>query len=400
MNEETKTIVLADAVDQANEPGEVYWDLSHRCVSVYTGLGDTLHLGHSLQGVGVNKTGGASSFGKVVYLSGTQGNRPTFDYADASDGAKVVTVGIVTTENGDNEEDSVLTFGEVSGFNTSAWVAGTHLYIAADGTGTLTSTAPSRPNYRILMGTVIVQHAVQGAIFVHPGIDYSDGVTLHELDILTQVTISENLVLPKVPGYGIKVEPDSPTFGFRDLLGEIKILSPGANDPTLAVFRDSIRAFSFSNAVMNEANFHFHIPHDYAPSSDIFIHAHWSQNVIDTGGPAGVPGDVKWQFEVTYAKAHNQAAFSASFTTSVVGTASTTQYQHLLHEVQLSAASPSATQIDSDIIEPDGLIIVRAFRNPVDAADTLNQVPFLHYVDIHYQSTNIATKAKAPDFWT
>lgn len=211
---------------------------------------------------------------------------------------------------------------------------------------------------------------------------------------------SDNIVLPKTSGKGIQVDNASPSFGFRDLLGEIKILAPGANDPTLAVFRDSVRAFSFSNAMMNEVNFHFHIPHDYVPGSDIFIHSHWSQNVVDTGGPAGAPGAVKWSFEVTYAKGHNQAAFPATFTTSVTQTASGTQYQHMLAEVQLSAASPSATQIDSDILEPDGVIIVRAFRDPVDAADTLNQVPFMHYTDIHYQSTNMATKAKAPNFYT
>lgn len=25
---------------------------------------------------------------------------------------------------------------------------------------------------------------------------------------------------------------------------------------------------------------------------------------------------------------------------------------------------------------------------------------FIHYVDIHYQSTNLGTKQKSPDFWT
>jgi hypothetical protein len=219
-------------------------------------------------------------------------------------------------------------------------------------------------------------------------------------DLYAAIDVNGNLLLPKTSGIGIKVDLATPTFGWKDLLGEIKILSPGANDPTLAVFRDSVRAFSFSNAVVNEVHLHYHIPHDYLPGSDIFIHFHWSQNVVDTGGPAGVPGDVKWQAEVTYAKGHNQAAFPASFTTSVVQTASGTQYRHMLAEVQLSAASPSATQIDSDILEPDGLIIVRGFRNPADGADTLNQVPFLHFVDIHYQSTGLATKQKAPDFYT
>jgi hypothetical protein len=268
---------------------------------------------------------------------------------------------------------------------------------------------PSTNDHGVLSGLGDDDHAQYlllngrtGGQVAYGGTGASENLDLNSTSHATKgnIRIYDIPVLSKVSGNGIKVDLSTPTYGFRDLLGEIKILSPGANDPTLAVFRDSVRAFSFSNATMNEANFHFHIPHDYVPGSDIFLHFHWSQNVVDSGGPAGIPGDVKWQAEVTYAKGHDQAAFPASFTTSITDTASGTQYQHMLIEVQLSAASPSATQIDSDILEPDGLIIMRAFRDPTDAADTLNQVPFLHYVDLHYQSTNIATKAKAPDFYS
>ncbi len=246
-------------------------------------------------------------------------------------------------------------------------------------------------------------HATKGLVKLGTASAYdeaNDRLGIGTLTPLEKVAINGNCNLPKTAGNGIKIDIASPSFGFRDILGEVKILSPGANDPTLAVFRDSLRQFSFSNAVMNEAFFTFHIPHDYVPSSDIYLHFHWAQNVVDTGGPAGVPGDVKWQAEVSYAKGHDQAAFPASFVTSLTATASATQYQHMISELQLSAASPSATQIDSDILEPDGVILMRVFRDPTDAADTLDQVPFLHYSDIHYQSTNIATKAKAPDFYT
>lgn len=226
-----------------------------------------------------------------------------------------------------------------------------------------------------------------------------DIVEVSRAQTLSNKKFRDSITMPKTSGQGIQVDVDSPAFGWRDLLGEIKILSPGANDPTLAVFRGNIRAFSFSNAITNEVFFHYHIPHDYVGGSDIFMHFHWSQIVVDSGGTAGAPGDVKWQADVTYAKGHNQAAFGAPVTTSSTQTASTAQYQHMLTEVQLSAASPSGAQIATGVIEPDGLIIARVFRDPTDAADTLNQVPFLHFVDIHYQSTNLATKQKAPNFY-
>jgi len=208
------------------------------------------------------------------------------------------------------------------------------------------------------------------------------------------------IVFPKTSGKGIQVDYAAPGFPFRDLIGEAVVrTTPGGTDPTFAVFRDTLKAYSFSNAVTQEIFSNYHVGHDYAAGTDTFLHVHWAQNVVDSGGAAGVPGAVKIFFDVSYAKGHNQAAYPAIITTSITQTASAVQYQHMLAEVQLTAASPSAAQFDSDILEPDGIIMVRTYRDPTDAADTLNQVPFLFYVDIHYQSTNIGTKQKAPNFY-
>lgn len=225
----------------------------------------------------------------------------------------------------------------------------------------------------------------------------SDG-THGTITVSGTATFSDNIILPKTSGNGIKVDTSAPTFGWHDLLGPI-VVKAGATDPTIATYRGSIKDYSFSNAVMNEVFNDFHIPHDYFPGSDIYLHVHWSQNVVDSGGAAGAPGVVKWYFDVSYSKGHNQDVFIAPITTSVTQTASGTQYRHMLAEVQLSAASPSGAQLDSDNIETDGIILVRTYRDPADVADTLNQVPFLHYVDIHYQSTGIATKQKSPNFY-
>lgn len=188
--------------------------------------------------------------------------------------------------------------------------------------------------------------------------------------------------------------------GWRDLLGVPSVRTPGANDPTWAVWKGGIRKYQFSNALMNEMWFSYHIDHDYKIGSDIHIHVHWSQATVDTGGTAGAPGQAKWYMEVTYAKGHQQQAFVTNITTSVTQTASGTQYQHMLGEVQLSASSPTASQLDTDDLEPDGVIEVRLYRDPADVADTLNQTPFLHFVDIHYQADRVNTKNKSPNFYT
>ena len=178
---------------------------------------------------------------------------------------------------------------------------------------------------------------------------------------------------------------------WEDQIGEIEVRGSGANNPTWAVYRGNIRQYQFSNVIMNEVWANFHITHRWA-RNDIYLHAHWSQNVADAGVAA------KWSFEVTYAKGHNTAAFVAPISTSVTQNSSSTQYQHLIAEVQLTADSPSASQIDNQDLDVDALLLVRVFRDPTDPADTLTQAPFLHYVDLHFQCDRQGTKNKAPDF--
>lgn len=200
-----------------------------------------------------------------------------------------------------------------------------------------------------------------------------------------------SMVMEKASGLGIKVDRADPTFGWRDLLGEIKLHGIGANEPVYSVYRGALRAYQF-NTINDDAFLEYHMPHDYVAGTDIFVHVHWSHN-----SALVTSGSVTWGLEVSYAKGHNQAAFIDPITTSVTEDASLIQYQHLLSEVKLSDSSPSASQIDTDDLEPDGLILLRAFLS----ANSMNGGvdPFLHYVDIHYQSTNISTKEKAPDFY-
>lgn len=201
------------------------------------------------------------------------------------------------------------------------------------------------------------------------------------------------LTLPKDSGKGVKVDLSVPTFPWHDLLGEINSRGVGATDPAFATFRGNIKAYQF--AVNDEVWNVFHMPHDYVPATDLYIHAHWAHDSTTVSG-----GSVTWGFDVTYAKGYNQAAFAAPINTTVQQNASTTQYQHMIAEVQLSAASPSGSQLDSDNLEVDGLILVRTYLS-ANAMTGATPDPFLFTVDIHYQSIGIGTKQKnGPTFYT
>lgn len=216
--------------------------------------------------------------------------------------------------------------------------------------------------------------------------------TNHITDTVTPTTGSQKvagkLVLPNTSGNGIQVDTTTPVWTWQDMLGAITVRGVGSADPTWNVYRGNIRQYQF--ATTNEVALVFHIPHDYVPGSDLFVHAHWS---LATGG---VSQTCTWGFDASYAKGHQQAAFSAPVTVLASQASSTTQYQHMIAEVQLSNAGGTGGLLDTSLIEVDGLVIIRAFLS----ANTGGTDPFLHTVDIHYQSTNIGTKNKAPNFWS
>lgn len=71
---------------------------------------------------------------------------------------------------------------------------------------------------------------------------------------------------------------------------------------------------------------------------------------------------------------------------------SSTPYAHLITEVGES----DAITID----EPDGLMLVRVWRDANDAGDTYPDVAFAFTADLHYQSDRNGTPNKRPDFYT
>jgi hypothetical protein len=185
---------------------------------------------------------------------------------------------------------------------------------------------------------------------------------------------------------------------WKDLLGDITPKTSGVGAPTLSTFRGgNVRAFAYSAG--DDGDVIFHIPHDYKLGSDLILHLHWAHN-----GTA-ISGSLAVNCYVTYARGHNQEAFSTEITAPIsVATpdiATVPQYRHRVDEIQLSAASPSGSQINSSLIEPDGIIIVHfdVATIPTITGGSPNE-PFLITLDIHYQADMIGTKNKSPNFYS
>lgn len=231
----------------------------------------------------------------------------------------------------------------------------------------------------------IILRSVKGAALTHNELDNN----------FIELRDGTNIQVPKTQGAGIKVGPNgSETFGWHDLTGTLQVYGdPG--DATRTVYRGGIKALQFTET--DSAYTDFHMPHDYLMGSTIYIHAHWSHtSTLVTGG------SVTWGFELMYAKGHNQGAFADPITVSVAQNASTTQYQHMIAEGSASTPGGSLVTLDTDLLEVDGIIQCRIFLDSNDITVSGGGIPepYVHTVDIHYQSTGVPTKQRAPDFWT
>ena len=113
-----------------------------------------------------NASGSTLLKGKVVAISGVSGNETLVDLADADDATARPAFGLVFEDANNNAACEVVTFGNLSGVNTSSFSEGDILYVDTTA-GELTATAPTGEAAAIQnIGKVIRSHASAGIIKV------------------------------------------------------------------------------------------------------------------------------------------------------------------------------------------------------------------------------------------
>ena len=198
-------------------------------------------------------------------------------------------------------------------------------------------------------------------------------------------------VYPKDSGVGIKVDTDAPTFPWRDITGTIAIKDSNAgNNPSFVAWKGTTLQYQFT--VGDLSTIVLHMPHDWAEGTPMYIHAHWTHNSTSV-----TTGAVDWEFDVSFANGFDQDNFVTTNTVNAIQNASTQQLQHMIAEVQIAEPGGGAGLFNSNDMEIDGIFVIQVSLN----SNTMDggALPFLHEVDIHYQSTNIGTKEKAPPFY-
>lgn len=163
--------------------------------------------------------------------------------------------------------------------------------------------------------------------------------------------------------------------------------SQGVNAPAWTQLRDGIYGWGFAPATMNEMWITVHIKHDIALGTLLYPHVHWSPNTTGTGV-------IRWGFEYTVARGHQQEAYPATTTVYVDQTVTGTQYLHYIAETSMTDAIPSTN------IEPDSVVICRLFRDAAHANDTFPDIAIAYMFDLHIQKNRFGTVQKVPPFYT
>lgn len=139
-----------------------------------------------------NETGATLAKGTVVYISGASGNKATVAKALAtSDSTSAQTFGVIQADIANNNNGYAVLAGDIAGLDTSAFAAGTQLYLSSTTAGGYTSTKQYAPNHLVYVGVVTRSHVNQGSIEVR----IQNGYEMDELHNVSAQTPANGHVL-------------------------------------------------------------------------------------------------------------------------------------------------------------------------------------------------------------
>lgn len=174
--------------------------------------------------------------------------------------------------------------------------------------------------------------------------------------------------------------------GWNDFLAPLHAgKAVGVNAPTWKTFNGGIQAYAFSASTMNEMWVTIHVQHDYAASTVVYPHLHWSTTGTDTGV-------CRWVIEYSYARGYSADTFPAASTLVLEQAASGQALRHMITE------SPEGSGLSITNFEPDGILMMRLYRDAAHVNDTLTDESFGLFLDIHYRSDGFLTRERNRPF--
>ena len=174
--------------------GSIYWDSGDGVPATVLNANVTIGLGQEQVALVKNATGASIAKGKVVYINGAQGQRPTIALSDAdAEATSSKTFGLTAEAIADGAEGFVATFGVLRGVNTLGLTQGAALWLSSTAGG-YTTTIPAEPAHSVFIGYVVKAHQTAGEIFVNIQNGY-ELTELHGVTIEADESLTDNEVL-------------------------------------------------------------------------------------------------------------------------------------------------------------------------------------------------------------
>lgn len=230
---------------------------------------------------------------------------------------------------------------------------------------------------------------------------FSSGSSIFELAKTTEYvakagdSMTGSLSLPKTSGDGILLDGN---YAWVDIIGDVVPKHSGTGAAVFENFIGNIPAWAHTSTSYGKLE--YHIPHNYAVGTDIYLHFHWGHN------GTSISGDFVIDLDITYAKRTYPAS---SFVTPVTSQISLTslnmtnspQYCHRVDEIKISIPGGSASMLNTNNIEVDGLIMVGYSTSTIPSITGSSSVnlPFVLQADLHMQSTGVGTFNKDPGYY-
>jgi hypothetical protein len=321
----------------------------------------TMQIGQEQLKRVLNKTGSTITNGSIVYINGSQGNRPTIAKTSINTQSTAKVDGVATEDILNNEYGFICTSGIVRGLNTKDLGEGTPIY--ASNNGAFTAVEPLDGLRRHVIGVVIKDHVNDGWILV----DHDESIYMLGNLVNATYALFENTGYLKFVGTPIYDDlPPNPIIRSR---------TTGSNNPTPTVFVGTIQQYTF--AVNDFVSDNLELIHTYREGTDLRVHMHFATNGVNTN-------DRYIKFEFEYTIANGLTAFPSAQTLSAeyLIPANTPDRTHYI--VPLGTISGVGLKI--------GAVICYNIRRTASAGTAPTSNPFGLQVSSHHEVDSLGSR--------
>ena len=144
--------------------GSVFYDSTNHALNFYTDTASPQEINQQFFARVYNNTGSTLSKGAVVYINGTNANRPTVAKAIANSATMSRAIGFVYDDILTASEGFVLTRGILQTFDTRNFAPNQEIWLSATTAGAISNAQPSYPNYQVSLGFAL-NSALSGTVY-------------------------------------------------------------------------------------------------------------------------------------------------------------------------------------------------------------------------------------------